>query len=471
MHYLHHNFLLGTDTARSLYHRYAAAEPIYDYHCHLPPADIATNRQFANLHEIWLEGDHYKWRAMRSNGVAEEYCTGKADPWEKFLAYAQTVPHTLRNPLYHWSHLELKRYFDIDLALNGDTAREIWEEANAQLATPERSAHGILSSFKVSVVCTTDDPTDSLEHHHTIAASGIGTKVYPAFRPDAAMRVDQPESFNAWCDKLAEVSGCDTGKFAGFVEGVEKRHTYFHERGCRLSDHGLEHALADFCDDATASRIFDHARAGQTPNELECRQFGTWIMMHTGRLDASRGWVKQLHLGAMRNNNTRAFETLGRDTGFDSIGDAPQAHALSRYLDALDRERSLPPTILYNLNPRENYVFATMIGNFQDGSKPGKMQFGSGWWFLDQREGMRWQLNALSNLGLLSRFVGMLTDSRSFMSYPRHEYFRRLLCDILGTEMESGELPNDLDLVGHMVRNICYHNAVEYFDMPPGEVE
>jgi len=468
MTHIERNFLLQTETSRALYHRYAEDQPIYDYHCHLSPADIANDRQFNNLHEIWLEGDHYKWRAMRSNGVPETYCTGDAPAYDKFLAYARTVPYTLRNPLYHWSHLELKRYFNIDLPVNEANADAIWQETAEKLATPEFSARGILQKFKVSVVCTTDDPTDTLEHHRAIREAGIETKVYPAFRPDPAMRVDQPKDFNAWCDKLAAAANTDTGNFRGFVEALENRHHFFHEQGCRLSDHGLDRAFDDFCDDATASRIYDKVRAGQQPDELEYRQFATWVMIHTGRLDAAKGWVKQLHLGAQRNNNTRAFENLGRDTGFDSIGDEPQAKALARYLDALDKEKSLPPTILYNLNPRENYVFATMIGNFQDGTKPGKMQLGSGWWFLDQREGMTWQLNALSNLGLLSRFVGMLTDSRSFMSYPRHEYFRRLLCDILGGEMERGELPNDLEMVGQMVTDICYHNAVDYFDMAPG---
>ena len=466
--YIHDDFLLQTDTARRLYHTYAADWPIYDYHCHLPPADVANDRRFANLSEIWLEGDHYKWRAMRTNGVPEQYCTGDAKPYDKFLAYARTVPKTLRNPLYHWSHLELKRYFDCDLAINEENAPRIWEIANEQLASPEFSAHGILKKFKVALVCTTDDPVDSLVHHRSIAASDLITKIYPAFRPDAAMRVDDPAAFGSWCDRLASASGMATDTFAGFVNALESRHQFFHEQGCRLSDHGLDHAFADFCDDATASAIFDKVRGGTAATPLEHRQFATGVMVWSGTRDHARGWVKQLHIGALRNNNSLALRTLGRDTGFDSIGDDQQARTLSRYLDHLAYAGNLPPTILYNLNPADNYLFATMIGNFQDGTRPGRMQYGSGWWFLDQREGMRWQLDALSNLGLLSRFVGMLTDSRSFMSYPRHEYFRRLLCDILGAEMESGELPHDETLVGGMIADICYHNAVAYFDMKPG---
>ncbi len=468
MPFLDDQFLLQSETARTLYHEFAKDQPIYDYHCHLSPADLAADRRFANLFEIWLEGDHYKWRAMRTNGVPERFCTGDALPYEKFLAFARTVPRTLRNPLHHWSHLELKRYFGLDIPINEANAPIIWATANEQLAGSALTAHGILQKFDVRVVCTTDDPVDDLAHHRAIRAAGLGTRVYPAFRPDAALRVDDPAAFGGWCDRLAAVSGIDTGRFDGFVAGLEQRHAFFHENGCRLSDHGLERAFDDFCTDTEAARIFDMARVGRRPDPLESRRFATWVMVHTGRLDAAKGWVKQLHLGALRNNNSRALSALGRDTGFDSIGDEPQARALSRYLDALDRENQLPATILYNLNPRDNYLFAAMIGNFQDGLKPGKMQFGSGWWFLDQREGMRWQLNALSQLGLLSRFVGMLTDSRSFMSYPRHEYFRRLLCDLLGGEMERGELPDDLESVGRLVADICYHNATEYFDMEPG---
>ena len=463
MAFINDDFLLQSETARRLYHEVAAGLPIIDYHCHLPPEDVATDRQFENLFEIWLEGDHYKWRAMRTNGVAETYCTGEADPYDKFLAWADTVPHTLRNPLYHWSHLELKRYFGIDTLLNRDTAKEIWDEANRQLATPERSARGILEDFKVEVVCTTDDPSDPLEHHQTIAKSDLSTKIYPTFRPDAATWVHDPASFVAYCDKLAAAAGSDTGTFAGFLAALHSRHDFFHSLGGRLSDHGLETAFADFCSEAEAAAIFDMARGGTTPTPLECRQFATFLMVFFGKLDAEKGWTKQMHLGAMRNNNTRALSEIGRDSGFDSIGDFPQGQALARYLNALEADGMLPKTILYNLNPGDNYLFATMIGNFQDGSVPGKIQFGSGWWFLDQLEGMTMQMNALSNLGLLSRFVGMLTDSRSFLSYPRHEYFRRLLCNLLGDDVEKGLIPNNFALLAPMVRGICYENARGYF--------
>ncbi len=463
MSFIHDDFLLQSETARRLYHEVAADLPIIDYHCHLPPEDVAADRQFKNLFEIWLEGDHYKWRAMRTNGVAETYCTGEADPWEKFMAWAETVPHTLRNPLYHWSHLELKRYFGIDILLNKDTAREIWDEANKQLATPQRSARGILEDFKVEVVCTTDDPADSLEHHKTIAASDLSTKIYPTFRPDAATWVHDPATFNTYADKLGAAADSDTSGFAGFTEALRNRHDYFHSLGGRLSDHGLETAFADFCTEAEAAVIFDKARGGTTPTPLECRQFTTHLMVLFGRLDAEKGWTKQLHLGPMRNNNTHALNTIGRDAGFDSIGDYPQGQPLSRYLDALATDGMLPRTILYNINPSDNYLFATMIGNYQDGTIPGKIQFGSGWWFLDQLEGMTMQMNALSNLGLLSRFVGMLTDSRSFLSYPRHEYFRRLLCNLLGDDVQNGVIPDDFDLLAPMVRGICHDNADNYF--------
>ena len=463
MAFINDDFLLQSETARRLYHEVAADLPIIDYHCHLPPEDVAADRQFDNLFEIWLEGDHYKWRAMRTNGVAETYCTGEADPYDKFLAWAGTVPHTLRNPLYHWSHLELKRYFGIDTLLNKDTAREIWDEANRQLATPARSARGILEEFKVEVVCTTDDPADSLEHHTTVATSGLSTKVLPTFRPDAAMGVHDPASFAAYCDRLATVAEGDTSSLAGFLAALHSRHDFFHHLGGRLSDHGLETAHADFCCEKEATAIFEKVRGGATPNAQECRWFATYLMVFFGKLDAEKGWTKQLHLGAMRNNNTRALTEIGRDSGFDSISDAPQGQKLSRYLDALETDGILPKTILYNLNPADNYLFATMIGNFQDGSIPGKIQFGSGWWFLDQLEGMTMQINALSHLGLLSRFVGMLTDSRSFLSYPRHEYFRRLLCNLLGEDVRKGLVPNDFALLAPMVRGISYENAREYF--------
>ena len=460
--FIHDDFLLQTDAARDLYHNFAKAEPIFDYHCHLPPAQIADNHRFADLAEIWLGGDHYKWRAMRANGVDERLCTGAAAPWDKHAAWCATVPYALRNPLYHWSHLELKRYFGIDAVINPASAKAIWEQANAKLSGLR--VHDILAANKVAVICTTDDPADSLEVHERIRKTGLKTRVYPTFRPDKAFLVRQPAVFNAYLEKLAGAAGRGTVKsFDDFLATLKKRHDDFHAFGGRLSDHGMETAFAEPCTPAEAKAIFDAARGGQAATPGGFAQFSSFLMLVLGRWDAARGWTKQLHLGALRSNSTRSLEKLGPDTGFDSIGDFSQARALSRYLDTLDSTNELPRTILYNLNPVDNYVFATMIGNFQDGSVPGKMQFGSGWWFLDQKEAMEWQLNALSNLGLLSRFVGMLTDSRSFLSYTRHEYFRRVLCNLLGSEMERGELPADRGLVGAMVKEICFSNARGYF--------
>jgi glucuronate isomerase len=461
--FIHPDFLLSTPQARELYHDFAEGEPIYDYHCHLPPALIAANHEFADLAEIWLGGDHYKWRAMRSNGVNERFCTGDATPREKFQAWAETVPHTLRNPLYHWTHLELKRYFGVDVRLDGATAAKVWKQANARL--PGLRVHDLLTRSKVAVVCTTDDPADSLDHHAKIRASGLKTRVYPAYRPDKAMAVGDPKAFNAWLEKLAGVTSGAIQTFDDLLVALKRRHDDFHAAGGRLSDHGLESALSEPCTHGEARRVFAAARAGRVPSAEDQARYGSYLMLEFGRWDAARGWTKQLHLGALRSNNTRLLGRLGPDTGFDSIGDFPQARSLARYLDSLDRTDQLPRTILYNVNPVDNYAFGTMIGNFQDGSIPGKLQFGSGWWFLDQKEGMEWQINALSNLGLLSRFVGMLTDSRSFLSYPRHEYFRRVLCNLLGADMARGEIPADFKLVGAMVRNICFGNARDYFGL------
>lgn len=462
--FIHEDFLLGTRTARRLYREFAAPEPILDYHCHLSPRDIAENRQFKNLFEIWLEGDHYKWRAMRANGVSERFCTGDATPFEKFKAWAATVPQTVRNPLYHWTHLELTRYFGITELLDESSAERIWERANEQLATPEFSAQGILKKFRVTTLCTTDDPADELRHHDAMAASGLATRVLPAFRPDAALTVHRPDFFNAWLARLEQANGTSITTLADLLDALCQRRDFFHERGCRLSDHGLDRCYAEPCPEADASAIFDAARSGRAASPEEHARFASFVMFFLGRLYAERGWTMQLHLGALRNTNTRLLRELGPDTGFDSIGDFPQALALAAFLDRLDSENALPKTILYNLNPADNYAFATMAGNYQDGTVPGKVQLGSGWWFLDQKEAMEWQINALSNLGLLSRFVGMVTDSRSFMSYPRHEYFRRVLCNLIGRDIESGEIPDSDDLAGRLVRNICHANAAEYFD-------
>jgi glucuronate isomerase len=465
MAFIHDDFLLNTQTGRRLYHTFAAGEPILDYHCHLPPQDVAANRQFRNLAEIWLEGDHYKWRAMRANGVAERYCTGDATPEEKFLAWALTVPQTLRNPLYHWTHLELKRYFGIDELLDERSAPRIWEQANAALARPGLSAHGILGKFQVRAVCTTDDPTDDLACHRAIAASGLATKVLPTFRPDKVLNVHLPDAFNPWVERLQTAANIEIRSFAHLQDALRQRHGFFHQMGGRLSDHGLNHLWADPAPDSEAALIFDRARQGHAATPLEHARFAANLMLLFGRLDAEKGWTKQLHLGARRNNNTRRLRELGPDTGWDSIGDWPQIDALGAYLDRLEQENALPKLVVYNLNPADNYAVATMAGNFQDGVTAGKIQFGSGWWFLDQKEAIEWQMNALSNCGLLSRFIGMLTDSRSFMSYPRHEYFRRILCELIGQDIEAGWIPDDEDLVGPMIRNICYSNAREFLGL------
>ena len=461
--FLDENFLLQTKTAQDLYHNHAAKMPIFDYHCHIPPNEIAEDKQFDNLTQAWLYGDHYKWRAMRTNGVAEKYCTGDASDWEKFEKWAETVPQTLRNPLYHWTHLELKRFFGIEKLLNPETAKEIWDECNAKLQTPEFTVRNIIRKANVHTICTTDDPVDTLEHHRKIKSSGFEVAVLPAWRPDKAMAVDNTATFNSYVNKLADAAKTDINSFESFMDAIDNRHRFFHENGCRLSDHGVETAIAeDYTQDEIHS-IFTKIRNGNDLSQEEVLKFKSCMLYEFGIMDHSRGWTQQYHIGALRNNSTRLFEKLGADVGLDSIGDFEIARPLSKLLDRMDRKNQLAKTVLYNLNPRDNYLIATMIGNFQDGSVPGKMQFGSGWWFLDQKQGMEDQMNALSNLGLLSRFVGMLTDSRSFLSYTRHEYFRRTLCNLLGTDVENGEIPNDMNLLGEMVENICFNNAKNYF--------
>ncbi|HEX9996238.1 MAG TPA: glucuronate isomerase [Abditibacterium sp.] len=464
MTFIHPDFLLQSGAARRLYHEHAEDEPILDYHNHLPPRDIAENRQFANLWEIWLEGDHYKWRAMRAAGIEERLCTGDASPREKFDAWAKVVPQTLRNPLFHWTHLELARYFGIDDLLSEKTAPAIWDAANQQLQSPAMTTQGILAKFDIRALCTTDDPANSLEWHQKIAASDVATRVYPTFRADKAFVVDQPEVFNAWITTLGATANVEIRTLEDFLDALEKRHTDFHAIGGRLSDHGLAQIPADFPTQKQATEIFNQARAGNSASETEQCQFASFLMLLLGHLDAQRGWTKQLHLGAQRNNNSRLLRALGADVGADSIGDSVKVGPLAAYLDRLDSEGALPKIVLYNLNPADNYAFATLAGNFQ-GEIAGKIQYGSGWWFLDQKEAMEWQLNALSNNGLLSRFIGMLTDSRSFMSFPRHEYFRRVLCNLIGRDIENGELPRDFELVGTMVQNICYSNARNYLGL------
>ncbi|MFZ0734966.1 MAG: glucuronate isomerase [Candidatus Sulfotelmatobacter sp.] len=465
--FLDENFLLSNDVARRLYHDYAAPQPILDYHCHLPVQDIADNRRFANLFEIWLEGDHYKWRAMRANGVPEKYITGDASPYDKFLAWARTVPYTLRNPLYHWTHLELQRYFGISDLLDATSAPGIWERANALLAS-ELTAQNILQNFRVKAVCTTDDPTDDLRHHQRLAKSGLSTRVFPAFRPDKALWVGRSD-FPSGIDKLAAASNVDIHDLLTFLDALRKRHDDFHSLGCRLSDHGLEHCFATPCSEEAAAAIFSKARTKQCITEEERVQFASFMMLFFGRLDAEKGWTKQLHLGALRNVNSAACVRIGPDTGYDTIGDFPQIRLLAAYLDLLSRENALPRMILYNVNPADTFSFATLVGAFQDGNQPGKIQYGSAWWFLDQKDGITAQIDALSNVGLLSRFIGMVTDSRSFMSYPRHEYFRRVLCDIIGRDVVRAELPSDEALLRRLIEDVCYRNAHQYLQLSTTE--
>jgi glucuronate isomerase len=460
------NFLLQSDRAIELYHRFAEDLPIIDYHCHLPPREIAEDRRFDNLAQIWLAGDHYKWRAMRTAGVPERFVTGNASDFEKFLKWAETVPQTLRNPLYHWTHLELKRPFGIsDRLLNPQTAEGIWDRCNSMLARPEFSCRGIMRQMNVALACTTDDPADNLEYHAALAADqSFPVRVLPAFRPDKALAVENPMAFNSWVDRLAAASAMEINDdFARFMEALRARHDFFHGMGCRLSDHGLETFHAEDYTAADINSIFRRLRCGAALSEDKVLKFRSAMLYEFAVMDHAKGWTQQYHFGVLRNNNTRMFLSLGPDTGFDSIGDFAVARPMVKFLDRLDRENRLAKTILYNINPADNEIIATMIGNYQDGATPGKMQFGSAWWFLDQKDGMERQLNALSNLGLLSRFVGMTTDSRSFLSYTRHEYFRRILCNLLGREMKNGLLPDDADLIGSMVQDICHHNAARYF--------
>ncbi|HQJ74092.1 MAG TPA: glucuronate isomerase [Bacteroidota bacterium] len=459
------NFLLETKTSVELYHTYAKDLPIIDYHCHLSPKEIAENKKFENLTQIWLYGDHYKWRAMRTAGVPEKFITGNASDWEKFEKWAETVPKTIRNPLYHWTHLELKRPFGIsDRLLNKDTAKSIWDECNAKLALDEFSTQGIIKQMKVEIICTTDDPTDTLEYHNLLNQNKTKEfTVFPAFRPDKGMMIDNPEIFIPWVKKLSSVTNIDITSFDDFITAIRKRHDYFSSFGCCLSDHGLE---TIYCEDYTQSEIkeiFDKALTNKALSELEILKFKSAMLYEFALMDFEKDWVQQFHLGVIRNNNTRYYKKLGPDTGFDSIGDFALAKPLAKFLDRLDSNEMLAKTILYNINPADNELFATMIGNFQDGSVPGKIQYGSAWWFLDQKSGMEKQLEALSNMGLLSQFIGMLTDSRSFLSYPRHEYFRRILCNILGNEIEKGLIPNEKQLIGEMIKDICYRNAKVYF--------
>ncbi|WP_025762758.1 glucuronate isomerase [Dyadobacter tibetensis] len=462
--FIDEDFLLKSESAKRLYHDYAKDMPIIDYHCHLPPDQIAADKQFDNLTQIWLYGDHYKWRAMRANGINERYCTGDASDWEKFQQWAATVPYTMRNPLYHWTHLELLRYFDIDILLNADSAQEIYEECSAKLKRPEFRVQALLKKMNVKVICTTDDPNDTLEYHKRIAASELGIDVLPTFRPDKAMLlIDEPEAFISYLSVLASLTGGQSiESYEALLGALEKRHDFFAAMGGKLSDHGLSHIYASL-DREAAARAMAKSLRGELASESDRTAFKSVLLHDLAKMDHAKGWTQQFHLGALRNNNARALRELGPDTGWDSIGDYSQAENLSSFLNTLDSTNQLAKTILYNLNPADNEVLATMTGNYNDGTIAGKMQFGSGWWFLDQKDGMEKQMNTLSNMGLLSRFVGMLTDSRSFLSYPRHEYFRRILCNLIGNDIESGELPNDIPWLGKMVSDISYNNAKDYF--------
>ena len=465
-HFIHEDFLLETDVAKELYHQYAAPQPIIDYHCHLDPAYIAKDHQFDNLGELWLEDDHYKWRAMRANGINERYCTGKeTSDWEKFEKWAETVPYTMRNPLYHWTHLELKTAFDVDELLNPESAKHIFDVCSEKLRKPEFSARGLMKHYNVEVICTTDDPIDSLEHHIALQKEGFEIKVLPTWRPDKAMAVENATEYRKYVEKLSEVSGVEINSFNDLIAALRNRHDFFSSVGCKLSDHGMEEPYAEDYTQSEIDAIFNKVYGGKSLSKEEIVKFKS-IMLHEGAImDWEKGWTQQIHYGVIRNNNTRLFNKVGADTGFDSMGDFTVAKNMRRFLDKLDINDKLTKTIIYNLNPQDNELIATMIGNFQDGSMAGKMQFGSGWWFLDQKTGMEAQLNSLSNLGLLSRFVGMLTDSRSFTSYPRHEYFRRILCNLIGNDVEKGLLPvSEMEFIGKMVEDISYNNAKNFFN-------
>jgi len=462
--FLDENFLLQSHTAIELYHTFAKNQPIIDYHNHLIPQHMAEDKQFDNLTQVWLAGDHYKWRAMRANGVDERYITGNASDEEKFVKWAETVPYTMRNPLYHWTHLELQRYFGIDELLDGKSAERIYADASSKLQSPEYTVRGLLKKAHVELICTTDDPIDNLNYHQSFAQHEADFRMVPAFRPDQAMQADDLPALRSYIQSLELVVGQEIHNFQQYTDALLSRHDFFHQQGCRLSDHGLEQIYAADYTDLEIHNIFDKILANKNLSVQEIGQFKSAMLVYFAEWDHAKGWVQQYHLGALRNNNQRMLSILGPDTGWDSIGDFSQAKALSKFLNRLDASDTLAKTIIYNLNPADNEIIATMIGNFNDGSIAGKVQFGSAWWFLDQKDGMTKQLNALSNMGLLSRMVGMLTDSRSFLSFPRHEYFRRLLCNLFAEDIENGELPNDTEWIGKLIADISYFNAKSYFN-------
>lgn len=461
--FLDENFLLQTDTAQELYHNYSKGLPIIDYHNHLPPDQIAQDTRFDNLGQLWLAHDHYKWRAMRAHGIDEKYITGDASDKEKFLKWAETVPYTLRNPLYHWTHLELQRYFGITDLLSPHTAEKIYEQTAEQIADAGFTTRGLLKKMNVDVVCTTDDPADSLEYHQQVASEKESFQLLPAFRPDKAMNAADVDALNSYIDRLENVSNVSIDNFSTYLQVLRSRHDHFSACGCQVSDHGVEQLYAESYTESELTAIFEKIRKGQQPSLTEVLKFKSALLLYFAEWDHEKDWVQQYHIGPLRNNNTRMFNSKGADTGHDSIGDFKQAQALSRFLDSLDKRGKLAKTVLYNLNPADNELFASMTGNFNDGSVRGKIQFGSAWWFMDQKDGMTKQINALSNIGLISNFIGMLTDSRSFLSFPRHEYFRRLICNIFGEDIERGEIPYDMEWVGKIIRDISYYNAKEYF--------
>lgn len=457
--------MLDNEVSQQLYHDHAKKMPIIDYHCHLNPEFIAKDRKFDNLGQIWLEGDHYKWRAMRTNGIDERFCTGKdTSDWEKFEKWAATVPYTMRNPLYHWTHLELKTAFGVDKILKPETAKEIFDECTEKLHSPEFTARGLMKKFNVEVVCTTDDPIDTLEHHISIKNEGFEVKVLPTWRPDKAMSVEDPANFRSYVERLSSISGVSISKYFDLINALQVRHDFFASVGCKLSDHGIEEFYAEDFVQSEIDAIFNKVYGGQILSKEEILKFKSAMMFEFAIMDCKKGWTQQLHYGAIRDNNSRLLSKLGPDTGFDSIGDFTVAKSMSKFLNKLDTSDQLAKTIIYNLNPSDNDLITTMIGNFQDGSVAGKIQFGSGWWFLDQKYGMISQMNSLSVLGLLSRFVGMLTDSRSFLSYPRHEYFRRIMCNLIGADVVNGEIPaSEMAFLGKMVEGISYNNAKDFF--------
>lgn len=469
--FINDDFLLDTDVARDLYHRWVADLPIVDFHCHLPVTQIAANHQFRSITEIWLDGDHYKWRAMRANGIDERFCTGDATDWEKFQAWARTVPATLRNPLYHWTHLELKKPFGITELLSERNARTVFDRCNELLRKPEFTTQGLLRQFHVAVVCTTDDPADTLDHHHALAKrKDPETWVVPTWRPDTALSIEEPAAFKAWLERLEAASGVSIAAFRDLLDALDKRHAAFHEAGCRASDHGLEQIYAEPWSDAEVASTFEKVCSGKLTSAEERKRYKSALLHRFAVMDHARGWVQQYHLGALRNTNSRLRRKLGSDTGLDSVGDFEMARPLAKFLDRLDDTNQLAKTILYNLNPRDNELFATMIGNFQDGSVPGKLQYGPAWWFLDQKEGMEAQLRALSNMALFARFVGMVTDSRSFLSYSRHEYYRRVVCNMLGNDVRAGLLPDDRELLGRVAQDVSFFNAREYLGVKLGRL-